>query len=667
MDLVCNLHGRLKPIGGELMINLEDIKKSIISGMEDERFVAWMQLYSLDERELADSELQRIINSQDPILKILFGRFLALVGEERAIGFLVQLLGDQNRNVVLAAIKAFAKNHYIFKLRHLVPVINAVRLEAQEYAIEQLSLAGEADVIDPLLDLLKRAPEKLVPTILAGLRHLPDQRLVLPIGFFVSHPKAEIRLQAIFVLGALFEVNMGNIRPRLILALRDPSPSVRKAALWALCKKPSRKDLGWLKDMSLHDVDAFVRQECIEGLKSFYAVSVILHLLKLITHDKDRRVTLKCESILLGMPLELLAKAFAKSQRDKDEKLRSKALLIFSSYQQQSENFCKLVLRQLGLAADDKTRLSLIETLGNIRAVTALGILESYLGKTFILAYAAMGAILKIWVQNPTPTLQKYLVDPKLPALLKQMVLKRLLYKKAQSVLDVPMVHILIGLLKDHNLNIRYLASQVLVFSRSEMAFDPLFDLLVREQDPASLQFLQASFLQEISQNFDTFLRRTIAWQYDFIRLSRALGLVEKVALSEEQYIRLFTNLLALEGKDYDDLCLSTMTDILGRVPLLLGPFLNIIRSCPAPARRFCCLVVFLKIKKIREITIGLEDLSPWFVNATVEVQGAVFDLAGLSRTRRLIPFIVAEACHGHGQDLRAKATAALNSILSFS
>ncbi|MBF0106807.1 MAG: hypothetical protein HQM16_15960, partial [Deltaproteobacteria bacterium] len=222
------------------MINLQSIRQKIEGESEDARFIAWMELYGSDEKP-AEAEINRIINGNDPILKILFCRFLSSAPEDRAADFLVRLLNDQNETVIENAIKAFDKNKLNNKTRKIIPILSAPTLKAQYFAIDRLTSAGVLLATEHLLRKMADAPETMLKAILSGFRFLNDKRVLYDVLPLTNDTREAIRFHALLATAALYESGQRQLHKFIISHLDDPSVEIRRLIVWTLRKKSLRK------------------------------------------------------------------------------------------------------------------------------------------------------------------------------------------------------------------------------------------------------------------------------------------------------------------------------------------------------------------------------------------------------------------------------------------
>ena len=181
------------------MNTLEEIKENISGPSDDARFTGWMALNTSKEPEIME-EINKILLSEDAILKVLLLRFLAHVHEQRSIDYIRQMLVDHNIVVVDAAIKSFDKNKFDDKLECILSVIHCDMPKAQYFAIERLALGGVVKVADALLEMIDNANEELLLVILTALRHLANRQMVKPLKHYFYDKREKIRFKTLYAL-----------------------------------------------------------------------------------------------------------------------------------------------------------------------------------------------------------------------------------------------------------------------------------------------------------------------------------------------------------------------------------------------------------------------------------------------------------------------------------
>lgn len=521
---------------------IDDIVSCIRGASEDARFEAWMMLYSSTE-EVQQEEIPRIISGRDNVLKMLLTRFLAFIYEEKAVVYLRDMLFDGDAEVIDAAVKAFDKNAFEGKLKKLLAVLHAPNPDARIFALERLSQGGMKEALPMFINMLKTADENLTAGILAGLRYLPDKRLLYEIKPYVSHENEEIRFRAGLVCGSLLEERISRARRILVKLLSDSSPRIRQAALWSLRKRPHRGDLKYLMAISSGDPDPRVRQESLLGLADFPSAQAIRQLLFVVVNDSNRMVVLKGESVLLAMPVKKLIAGLKRLLNVSDKRIVNKAMLLFAEFQKNSTSYYRYLIKGLRRAASDKEKLPYVEALGIMGRFEAVSELESLLSGSPLLSYAALIAILRIWGRREDFETLKYLTYPGFSSVMKQMVLKHFLKADNLKMYRRDLTDHFIELLSNSNLNLRYLAAQALSKVPENFIVDPLLQMMLRETDLSSIKLLRENIANILRAKPDLFPEIFERYRHNEAAVHLIFGYLREVSLSRSESLRLFTQL----------------------------------------------------------------------------------------------------------------------------
>lgn len=539
-----------------MKISLLEIRKMIEGVSEDARFAAWTELYTSKEPE-AFHELNRMIDSNDPILKILLIRFLGGIDESRAVSLLVPLLDDANSVVVEAAKKGFERNRFDQKLKFLLPLVKSSSQQAQFYAIEQLALGGVMDVLDLLINKLPQADELLLNQILMAFRILPEKRLIPLVLPFFNHQREEIRYKTVHVLGAVYE--MGHLSPRrwLLKALKDPSPRIRQASLWCLRRRKHLRDLKYLFAISLNDPDPFVRQESFNEMALFPQYLVIKQFLKVLTQEKNRNVLLKGEGIVASLPKEKLNPALKKLLKGNSSAIRNRALLLLAENSKKSSFLFRFIVSRIKKTEDKKEKVILMEALGILEDKKAIPLLESCLGDETLISYVAITSLLSVWKKDPDMPALDYLQKKGLSPLARQLILRHVIRYRPSALNTPEMEEHLVFLLQDSNLNVRYLATQVLGLIQSQRAFEPMVITLQAESDPTTFKLLKQSVIASVKQNPDLLLQTITKFGNNPQIVKTLLELMKEVILDRQTACfllrSLFQSPLSLLGTPFHD------------------------------------------------------------------------------------------------------------------
>ena len=651
-----------------MTLNLEKIRKELEGQSDDARYDAWLELYTSEEKEGAE-ELQKIVQSKDPILKVLFLRFLGHVNQERAVIYIVQLLQDKNPVVVDAAKKSFDKNLYNAKLKKLIPLISFSQRPAKYFAIEKLSQGGEISILDDLLKMLEEgADEDLLIQLLTALRFLADKKVIPHILPFLKDDREIVRLKVVLVLGAIFEFGYFPVKKTLLTLLSDPAPNIRRTVLWSIRRYPVKQDIPLLLQISLKDPDPTVRQESLIELGSFPIPKVVQHLLKLMVFETDRLLVLKAEGILLSLSPDLLVKGLKGLLHRGDPRLRNKAMLLFAQFEKNSKPYLRYLLKGLQAVKNDKEKIPFLEALGVIEAKEGIPLLEKEIHGSYLVAYTAMVSLTKIWRVLPAPPVLQYLQDAKLHPLLRQMILRYLVRKGSPAVFSEEMVALLTRFLKDENTNVRYLSAQALVLSGRESAVHALFEMILKETDPTSLKFLEENILRLLVQNtslFPALIGENLQNRHAVEILFDMMGEGE---IPSKQLLAMIPAVLKeplrLMQTAYGDLCVDFVHSAVVLRQVTLESVLEAVADCPDQNRLLSGLAKrFAKNRSFRF------SLSASIVKKLLQTKDplqneAVIELLGLTEGETAVEPLVAVVCDASLAPFHGLASDSLKRLL---
>lgn len=476
------------------MIDLARIRSDITTGSEDARFLAFMELYASRDPD-AQVEVDRIIQLRDPLVKLMFTRFLGRIDEERAVRYLCWMMEDDNAVVVEAAQRSFERNRFEKKMDVLQYLLGSTHRNALLYAIDQLSQAGQVHILDRLLDMIPGADEPLLDALLMAMRYMPSRKGVETLLRLRTDPRPHVRFRVALACCSYCQAGIHRLHSCLVDFLGDADPNVRQTAVWGISQLLQHHDVGHLMRVSTADADATVRQAAITALGKFPSRAVVEHLLKVLVAEPDKWVAMRCESILLNMPVKLLQKGMGHALKGPTGLLRNRAILLSAEVLRGSEDYYEYLLCGVEAADTDKLRMSYLEALGVYGDPRAVPVLLKYLKSSPLLGYVAMGALIKV---APTDEpLVDFLEDPAGAPILKQMVLRHFSrVEKIAPEFHERLVRALYGFLKSDTINIRYLGAQVLVHLSGASVQDAILETMQMETDPASFELMRTNLLR---------------------------------------------------------------------------------------------------------------------------------------------------------------------------
>jgi len=649
------------------MITLSQIRMDIEGSSEDARFAAWMELYTSD-KELAKQELKRVVIEKDPILKILFCKFLAHNHEEKAILYLQEMLLDQNEIVLENAIKAFDKNTYVDKIIKLLPVLQAPTTRAKYFAIDRLSTTKTIQATEPILEMLKNADEELMVNILTGLRFLTDRRILFSVKPLLDHPKDKIRFGAIMAIGSLYTSGYFHARQILLDCLTDPMPKNRQAIIWNLRNTPYNKDLKHFFHYSTHDPDPFVRQECLLGLSAFSNQKVIHHLIKVLITEKNKMVVLKGEAVLLSMPTSILVKELKKLLNSLDQKIKNKVMVLFAQFQKGSDEFFEYLQENLNNTKSEKEKVAIIHSLGLLENKKAISLLEQQLKASPIISYTSMAALLKVWGYSKEFPVLKYLKNDRLSDLTKQIVLKHFVKIGSKEMYSAELTYLFIDLLKSKNINIRYHSIQALVKVINPSVLVPIFKVIIEETDPTALKTAKDNIIlliQKMPQLLIGLMEKFKNSEKEFDELISMLSISELPKSKLLQILPMFLEapLFLLQSKQSQKIIDFLFSYIHNRV-ITYDDILNKIEQKTTRQDLIAMSAEKLRAEPSLKIALPLQKLHSWIQEENLVHKINLVDLISHSDSNKINSILAAIICNESSVELQNKAATALNNII---
>lgn len=640
------------------MIDLKDIRQRLEGELEDARFSAWMELFT-EDTEAASSELERVIHGSDPVLKILYLRFLAHALGEKSVRHIATLMGQENTVVFEAAQKAFKVNRTPAKATWLAPLIHSAPLRTRQFVIETLGVTADLRWLGPLLTCLAGAEAELVPSLLTALRHLPDRRLLEVIRPFLTSQDPQVRFKAVLVLGSVFEARMLYSAGILLAMLADPEPSIRQTVIWILRKRPKRRHLPYLLTRSRQDDDVMVRQECVQALGAFPQPTVVAHLLELAVLDSSRIVRLKSQAVLVGLAAHRLGAGLKRCLKHPRPDVRDRALIMLVQFGPTPQHYFNRLVKRLGQTASVREKIVVLQALGWVENRSSREVLESYLHGDVVLAYAAMTSLYRLYNAKDQGRILALVADSDLSPVIRQIALKALLIRvQAQDLDDQALALVATGL-TDATDNVRYYASLVIAAAARPALMTTVFEGLRRESHAgahaALVEYVQKLVLADLSTYLDRIAAVPEYWQM-------GLDLIPVARLSPAQFWLLADRLLSLQNEARAKTW-GILVDILLNGGLDLEGILE--RLGPEEQSEFVALLLrSWHGKEAAPLTISHAVLERLRERSALAEEDLVA-LAGFSRDAALIPVLVQGITRPGMEKLHQKARQSLARLMN--
>lgn len=506
---------------GGIGMSLDTVRQQLHSPSEDARFNAWMILYQASsENQEYQQERELVYQRKDPLLKISFIRFLSKISEERAVEYILRFFLDKNDQVIEAALKSFKASSYHHKLSFLIPFLKSPSEKIILFSLEEFSFVNLDAAFWPILQIVKSRNQhsKLVLCkALSALRHYPDTKSFSVIVDLLTHNDEEIRFLAYLVLGSLYEARFLPYGSLIENGLKDSSSRIRKSILWTLRRRPQKKYIQSLKEISLNDPDAQVRQEALQALGIFSDPGVVFHFIYIIENDENRMVALKAESVLRTLPVKKSVKAFwymisrnthhAALWSKKPlltQKMKLRALTFLAEFQPHSKKILKYIISKLTMAVLEKETIPYFEALRLLDQPEVIGFLKPFLFKAPSISYMALKALIEVAeTRKDYSVLIEYVKNKKIPLLHLQMILS-FLAKYLPLNFIAELKPLFIEFLAYDITNIRYLSLQLLkplLDEKVDIKF--LLRCLRNEKDTEVRSFLEELLAEMCTDRFE--------------------------------------------------------------------------------------------------------------------------------------------------------------------
>lgn len=646
------------------MKSMSLFKTELESQGDDERFATWMRLFTSEDPQ-AKQQITRIILGSDPVLKIMFCRFLAHVPQKKAVTFLMLMLFGGNDYVVENAAKALDRNTYEDKTTFLIPVLQSPNRKARYYAIDRLATTATSDVTGYFLGMLTGADKELTLKLLTGLRLLADTRVLNPIQPLLNHKDEDIRLGAVLILGTLYQKGFSAARRRLVGKLTDPAPKIRKAVIWHLRAHPKRRDVKIYLDRSTADPDASVKQECLMALSHFPRVRVIRHLVRILVTEKNRMVTLRAKAALYSIPTRKILPGLKRLLSDSDTKIRYKAMLLYAAFQKKSPAYYRYLKRELLAARTDKEKIPIIESLGELESPLAIPLLEAHLHDSPLVRYAGMTALVRLWGFDPDFPVLKYLAERRLSDLERQIVLRHFNKFARPEMYSKELVDRLTGLLESKNLNIRYLSTLALVKVINESLLRPVFDQLLQGTDPMAFKLTRESLVNRLQREPPLLVSLFQKYVNNKKAVDLLFSLLTEIHFTGDKLVSLLSQILG------EPVYLLRTNHVPRAMDLILEAILKnrftvteLFNSLKEAAVQRELMVLFLeRVKKEPglRLKMPLKSLRRLLKDEAAIPRDLVVALMGYSDSEKVVPLLVSTILAEKNQRLRERAVEALN------
>ncbi|PCI38887.1 MAG: hypothetical protein COB53_04075 [Elusimicrobia bacterium] len=463
------------------MIDVTEQEFGFLSEME--RYDTFLALYH--STDPADAQtLERLYRGSDPLVPLMLMRYLEDIPEKRACLTIIRCVEAGEDIVAKAAMDAFRLSHYPQKAHLLKPLILSKKFRACRFAVKTLSRAGFMDVL-PLI--LREIPDRSGPiqnVMIDSLRYLPHRRSVPTLTAFANSEHEPTRFLVVSVLSEL-QFRTRALAPAFFLRkLNDESARVRSAALEALQRLPDKKVAPMILKGALDENEPeATRVRSVRAMSAFPSLETVHTLVGLSSKTKSSAIRISCEIVLRSYPPRVLRGGLIPLLDGNDPTMRRQATVFLAEFLGSDPSIRKL-LHDLWKNADEDFALDLIEMMRILGQEETVLLLSKAIYGSPIVGYAAATALSQMRGVVAGQLLLEIIQSSEVTALVKQALLDRWAKRGPDARIKDAAMPLLLEMLTDFVMNVRYLSAQVLGWYPLEKTLVRMLDLLANESDP---------------------------------------------------------------------------------------------------------------------------------------------------------------------------------------
>ncbi len=462
------------------MIELTPQEFAFLSELE--RYDAFLRCYRSSDP--ADQErLRALYASPDPLLPLILLQYLEDIPEKPAVASIISLIDSPIEIVSRSAMTAYQRNHYPGKARMLKQLILSRSSRACRFAVRTLSRAAFMEIVPLVLRELPDREQDVRAEMIMSLRWLPDARVLPVLTPLAESPDESVRWMATRVLADLQPQLRQPGAPFFLRRSRDSSERVRRAALEALQRFPSRRVAPLILETAL-DAAApeQVRVRAIRSLSSFPSKRWVAPLAKLASSESTAHLRLSAEVALRGFPPAILRAGLLPLVDDPASPLRRQAALFTAEFLGE-DPAVRARLLAIWRACGDDAAFELVDALRILPGAEADRELAAAVLRSPLLAYGAAGALAARRGAGAGRAILGLIGAAGLDPLLIQTLLDRFAKRGPDEGIAEELFPILKTFLRSETINVRYLSTRALEWYPGEDTRAPLLDLLAAETD----------------------------------------------------------------------------------------------------------------------------------------------------------------------------------------
>ena len=477
-----------------------DLESRLKSQDESVRYQIFLDLYH-SEAAPGSFRIEDLLAMDDPIVKLIFMRYLEEIPDRKAAEWLLALRADSNPVVRQNALRCFTKNQYGKKYVLLRPDILSPDLELRRVALDFLSKRRDYFILPTLLVQLAESGPEMQADLLKALRYLPDARVrdaVLPLA---DSPDETVRLQA---LRALLETqrHAGSVPREVFLNHAwDPSEKVRKASLMALELYSSRKiALFFLKKAQSED-SMENRVRAIDALASFPDPEWVEPLVRFILQEVHSHLKLAAEVALKRFPVKAACRGLLPLLESHNPAVGIRSALLLAEINGDDPAVRKRLLKLWRKTQGTSEQLSMLNVLRELGGEEVTAILAGLLKGPAIIAYSAAGALVRLWSEKTGGEILVILDDDSIHTQVKQTLLQAVSQYGPPEPARDRLFDWIAGVFSGTNINFRYLGAQILAWYPLDRVLPVLIRHLPAESDETTVETIDSILIRKLDRN----------------------------------------------------------------------------------------------------------------------------------------------------------------------
>ncbi len=450
---------------------------NILSSDWNVRTTALSELMSMNNPESVIQIWENLDKTSD-ILCIYFCQFLQSSLFTNGVPYLIEFLSDPRERVQQEAIWTldnFLENNQIpdaQKVSLLIKIMNTDGERGKIYAAEAFRKYHKREGVSYLIEKLSDSSGRVRLACANALREIGDNIAIPYLASHLQDASSDVRYAICFALG---EMEASLYWKKIVPLLKDNSIVVRQAATWAIGRLSGKKAIPYLTEILEHDPAPLVQIEAAKRLGKIHHPTVTEPLLKAFAKSKYPNVKNTAHYALDGLSDKIKLNVYIQNTKSSDIAVRMAALTKMATIK--TDRAYPIILKTYeGSANNPQLQATCCECFGTIGDKRSIPLLETALRGNPIVAYSAIRAIATLIGDEEKKYIISLLNDETLGEMSHQIILQFILkkIKDEKMFLDADLSNILIQKLSAPQLNIAYLAVQILEAGKVFSAIIPI-------------------------------------------------------------------------------------------------------------------------------------------------------------------------------------------------